>query len=782
MPLLSITGHIGPVMAVGWSCDGQTFATSSKDKTTRIYESRSETPIATLRGHSERVNSLAFSPKDSNVIATASRDKTIKLFKAASGSLIRTLRGHAGEVYSIAFSPDGGKLVSGSADCNVIIWDVNRATILKKLLGHTQPVLSVAFSTAGRRLVASGGEDGVLKIWNGNTGAVFRNYGGHGDAITAIKFCPLDHNVVVSASRDASIRVWHMDTSTTLAMLTGHADAITSLAFSNDGWLMASGSADATCKVWDVSSCEGLKTFSGHKNTVSGCAFSPGSAMLATSSWDQSAKVWDVSKLGNPGEHPFGLNEAQLTRAPHSASSGHLSSNARQPAMSPTVEKSIPSSKHNTATDRNATKSPLIQRASGQNGSKGSSPRVSSPLSRESSREQVVETLTTKTQPQVVTPDIKQYKPQKYPESELKQEYRKEHKARLQAERQVQQEQTTRRQLEESLDSQRDHETSILQSYKQQIAQLEEDIEHQMAARTEVERSLNVVKESWLYPGSAINTFIELGRGALAVTHRGYFNGAEVCIRTFQEELRGGYYTEVWERELHKRALLKHPNIVEFFGASLDFQEQPKMVLELCPGSLKDVIDIGSELTCREVCDIALGTASGLAYLHGCTLIHSIISTRKILLTCDMKPKLSGISEASVVRRSFIAPPPQLLAIVDSSPGPRTPESGDAQRTRDVMMLGYALVEAAISRPVSSDDIDVSMTRIKWAPLRAILARCFHEEGFKAENLLGQLFQLIMGGSFSEYDKCAPRRYIRRLDTGLIFDTPAKTRTLPTPP
>lgn len=51
---------------------------------------------------------------------------------------------------------------------------------------------------------------------------------------------------------------------------------------------------------------------------------------------------------------------------------------------------------------------------------------------------------------------------------------------------------------------------------------------------------------------------------------------------------------------------------------------------------------------------------------------------------------------------------------------------------------------------------------------------CFHEDGYKAENLLGHLFQLIMGGTFDAYNRCAPRRYIRRLDTGLIFDVPTK--------
>jgi hypothetical protein len=51
---------------------------------------------------------------------------------------------------------------------------------------------------------------------------------------------------------------------------------------------------------------------------------------------------------------------------------------------------------------------------------------------------------------------------------------------------------------------------------------------------------------------------------------------------------------------------------------------------------------------------------------------------------------------------------------------------------------------------------------------------CFHDEEYKADHLLAQLFQLIMGGTFEAYARCPPRRYIRRLDTGLIFDAPAK--------
>eukprot|EP00045_Choanoeca_perplexa_P015202 m.185683 g.185683 ORF g.185683 m.185683 type:complete len:205 (-) comp16916_c0_seq9:3419-4033(-) len=164
------------------------------------------------------------------------------------------------------------------------------------------------------------------------------------------------------------------------------------------------------------------------------------------------------------------------------------------------------------------------------------------------------------------------------------------------------------------------------------------------------------------------------------------------------------------------------------------------------------------------------------------TIFCYSISTRKILLTCDLQAKITGISEATVVRRSFVNPPPQLLSSVPSSPGPMSSDTIAAQRARDLSMLGCTLIEAAIGRPVAIDDVEANLNRIEWPELQTILARCFHEEGYKADHLLAHLFQLIMSGSFTAYDRCAPRRYIRRLDTGLIFDAPAKAHTLPAIP
>jgi hypothetical protein len=214
-----------------------------------------------------------------------------------------TLRGHDREVTSVAFSPDGTRIVSGSDDNTLKVWDAQTLQVTLTLSGHEGPVFSVAFSPDGTRIV-SGSADDTLKVWDAQTGQETLTLTGHEDSVLSVAFSP-DGTRIVSGSADDTLKVWDAQTGQATLTLTGHGSYIFSVAFSPDGTRIVSGSVDKKLKVWDAQTGQETLTLTGHKETVNGVAFSPDGTRITSSSYDGTIKVWDgsVKQEESSGKH-----------------------------------------------------------------------------------------------------------------------------------------------------------------------------------------------------------------------------------------------------------------------------------------------------------------------------------------------------------------------------------------------------------------------------------------------------------------------------------------------
>jgi WD40 repeat protein/beta-lactamase regulating signal transducer with metallopeptidase domain len=184
--IATLAGHTDVVNSVAFSPDGSRVATVSNDTRIMLWDAATGQLLHVLEGHDRWVLAATFSP-DGRTLATGGYDKSVRLWDAATGRLHAVLYGHTGGVRTVAFSPDGRTLATGGADCCVRLWDVARNEGIRTLKKHQAPIRALAFSPDGTRL-ASGSEDCTVQLWNAADGREVGPANPVPDYVTALRF------------------------------------------------------------------------------------------------------------------------------------------------------------------------------------------------------------------------------------------------------------------------------------------------------------------------------------------------------------------------------------------------------------------------------------------------------------------------------------------------------------------------------------------------------------------------------------------------------------------
>ena len=235
--------------------------------------------------------------------------------------------------------------------------------------------------------------------------------------------------------------------------------------------------------------------------------------------------------------------------------------------------------------------------------------------------------------------------------------------------------------------------------------------------------------QCWVLQRSEIEiTEEEIGRGGWAAVKVANFRGTRVAAKCFyQQILVSQYNRQLFNREMHMAAHLRHPNLVQFIGASLE--GEPIILMELMTTSLRAVLESGPILQSVMI-SVSLEVAQALNYLHLMKphpIIHRDISSANVLLDPladnQWKAKVSDYGSVNVLQQlQTIGPGNPVYAAPEASiPALQSPKM-------DIFSFGVLLVEMFTDQFPEVDIQQHLITLIDHNGFNRLVRCCLNED------------------------------------------------------
>ncbi|XP_063298437.1 autophagy-related protein 16-1 isoform X5 [Pelobates fuscus] len=275
MAVHSFDAHDGEVNAVKFSPGSRLLATGGMDRRVRLWEvigDKCETK-GSLTGSNAGITSIEFDSAGSYLLA-ASNDFASRIWTVDDFRLRHTLTGHSGKVLSAKFLLDNARIVSGSHDRTLKLWDLRSKVCIKTVFAGS----SCNDIVCTEQCVMSGHFDKKVRFWDIRTETVVRELELQG-RITALDLNP-DRTELLSCSRDDFIKI--IDLRACAVRQTFSAQGFkcgsdwTRAIFSSDGAYVTAGSAEGTLYFWNVITGKVEKMLSKqHSSSINAVAWSP---------------------------------------------------------------------------------------------------------------------------------------------------------------------------------------------------------------------------------------------------------------------------------------------------------------------------------------------------------------------------------------------------------------------------------------------------------------------------------------------------------------------------
>lgn len=284
-------GHTDSIMSVAFSNADKYLITGAADKTIRFWDisQRQEVTLEILP--STPLRFVEQGAEDSIVIAS---ETSLEVYSSLGDLVYRwEVNDNAVRIVSLVISLDGRKVIAGTSNGDVFLWDhSNWSPILLKRFDDRPAKIAVS-STGDQLAIVTGSSQ--LQIWelNGSLGKLIYSEDIGQNGIQKVWFAP-DGNYIYIATKDYKLNVLSLQNYKLEPNgFQSGTSIVISMAWTADSKYLATGGIDKVIRIWELDSGRNVAKLFGHTNSVSSLSFSADGSRLVSSDRGTTVRIWD---------------------------------------------------------------------------------------------------------------------------------------------------------------------------------------------------------------------------------------------------------------------------------------------------------------------------------------------------------------------------------------------------------------------------------------------------------------------------------------------------------
>jgi WD40 repeat protein len=253
-----LEGHLYYVGSISFSTDGTLLASGDNSGIVRLWNAESMTEFATLesRGAAYKFGSdLLFS--STGIFARIGSCDSVELITLDTSITRREIDSFMCSTQTVAFDSDGTRIIATSDLGIAYAWNLLTHAMERLPTDDTLSQDTREVTRPDGSLLATGGNDGVVRLLDAETGEEEAQLHGPIRAVNGVAFSP-DGTLIAAGSLDRTIQIWDVEAALAnpdtpaLVTLQGHTSGVTAVTFNNEGTLLASAGYDGTIRLWGV--------------------------------------------------------------------------------------------------------------------------------------------------------------------------------------------------------------------------------------------------------------------------------------------------------------------------------------------------------------------------------------------------------------------------------------------------------------------------------------------------------------------------------------------------